>query len=112
MNRFTKPMCWIALLACAGLACAAEADAPAPDPRVLGLTESMLSYCTKVDPASVAAYRGKIRQLIQGASDEVLARVRASDEYQHAHQSMEDFVSKVDEHNAKRVCSNGLAARR
>jgi hypothetical protein len=112
VNRLTKPMCWIALLASGGLASAAGADGPAPDPRVLGLTESMLGYCTKVDPASAAAYQGKIRQLVRGASDEVLAKVRSSDEYQHARQSMDDFVSKVDEHNAKRVCSNGLAAAR
>jgi hypothetical protein len=105
-------MCWIALLACGWLACAARADGPAPDPRVLGLTESILSYCTKVDQTLAAPYQEKIGQLIQGASDEVLAKVRASDEYLRARQSMDDFVSKVDEHNAKRVCSNGLAAHR
>jgi hypothetical protein len=112
VNRLTKPMYWIALLACGGLAWAARADGPAPDPRVLGLAESMLSYCTKVDPVSAAAYQGKIGQLIQGASDEVLAKVRSSEEYQRARQSLEDFVSKVDEHNAKRVCTNGVAAHR
>jgi hypothetical protein len=112
VNRFTKPTCWIALLACGGLAWAARADGPAPDPRVLGLTESMLSYCTKLDQALATPYQEKIRQLIQGASVEVLAKVRSSEEYQRARQSMDDFVSKVDEHNAKRVCSNGLAAHR
>jgi hypothetical protein len=114
VNRFIKPMRWIALLACGWLACAmvARADGAAPDPRVLGLTEGILSYCTKVDPALAAPYQEKFRQLVQGASDEVLARVRSSDEYQRARQSMEDFVSKVDEHNARRVCSNAVAAHR
>jgi hypothetical protein len=36
--------------------------------------------------------------------------VRSSDEYQRARASLEDFVSKVDEHNVKRMCSNGVAA--
>ena len=104
-------MSWVALLACCGLAApmGVFADSPGPDPHTLAITEAILSYCTKVDPAAAARYQEKVKQLVQGASDEALAKVRSSDEYQRARASLDDFVSKVDEHNAKRVCTNDLA---
>ncbi len=109
------PMRCAAWAACAGLAaavCAFAGDAPGPDPRTLGIAESMLSYCTKVDRDTAPGYREKIKKLVQSASEETLAKVRSSSEYLQARASMEDFVAKVDEHNAKRMCSNGLGVRR
>jgi hypothetical protein len=106
---------WPALAGCAWLTAAFgafAADASAPDPHALGVNESLLSYCSKAVPATAAGYKQKIRQLVQGASEETLSRVRASGAYQQARASMEDFVTRVDEHNAKRMCTNGLAARR
>ena len=102
----------VALLACSGLAVPSGvfADGPGPDPRALAITEGILSYCTKVDPAAAVKYQETVKQLVQGTSDEALSKVRSSDDYQRARASVDDFVSKVDEHNAKRVCSNGLAA--
>jgi hypothetical protein len=109
------PMRCAALAACAGLAvavCAFAGDAPGPDPRTLGIAESMLSYCAKVDRDTAAGYREKIKHLVQSASEETLAKVRSSSEYLQARASIEDFVAKVDEHNAKRMCTNGLGVRR
>ena len=103
-----------ALLGCAVLAGVApvRADGTGPDARTLGITEGILTYCTKVDPPSAVKYRARIKVLVQGASDDTLAKVRNSDAYLKARQSMDDFISKVDEHNAKRVCVNGLADHR
>jgi hypothetical protein len=100
----------IALLACAWTAAPASvfAGAPAPDARQLGVTESLLTYCSKVDPPSAGAYRAKIKQLVQGTSEETLVKVRNSDEYRQARASLDDFVSNVNERNAKRMCTNGL----
>jgi hypothetical protein len=47
---------------------------------------------------------------IKFASRETLAEVRKSDEYRKARSSVDDFVAKVDERNASRVCSGPLAA--
>jgi hypothetical protein len=63
---------------------------------------ALLACCWLAAPSGVFA----------GASDEVLAKVRGSDQYQRARQSTEDFVKTVDEHNAKQLCSNGLAPHR
>ena len=103
-----------ALAACAVLAGAAlvRADGKGPDARTLGITEGILTYCTKVDPPSAVKYRERIKLLVEGASDATLVAVRNSDAYLKARESMDDFISKVDEHNAKRVCVNGLAAHR
>jgi hypothetical protein len=115
LDRFcNRPINGVALLACCWLAAPSGvfAEGLGPDPRSLGVTESILSYCAKVDAAAAAKYQESVRQLTDGASDEVLAKVRGSDEYRRARQSMEDFVKTVDEHNAKQLCSNGLAPHR
>ena len=103
-------VCAIALLACAWIAAPASvlADAPAPDARQLAVTESLLTYCSKVDPPSAGAYRARIKQLVQGTSEETLVNVRNSDEYRQARTSVEDFVGNVNERNAKRMCTNCL----
>jgi hypothetical protein len=80
------------------------------NPRMLGMTEAMFDYCTKTDPKGAAKVHARLKQLVQGASRETLAEVRKSDEYRKARSSGEDFVAKVDERNASRVCS-GQAAR-
>jgi hypothetical protein len=80
-----------------------------PDAKALGIAEAISSYCAKVDPSAAPQYRDKVKLVAKGASDEVLAKVRKSDEYQKAHQSVDDFVGKVDEHNVGKVCTHALA---
>ena len=38
--------------------------------------ESALNYCANIDPASAQRLRGLIKQMIEGANDEQLAKVR------------------------------------
>ena len=90
---------------------AARAPSP-PDAHALGITESLLNYCKGVDPSGAAKLREKIKLLAPHVSEQALARIRKSDEYRKAYVSMDEFVAKIDEHNAKRACSGSLAARR
>ena len=46
------------------------------------------------------------------ASHEDLDELRNSDEYRQAYDSVADFTAKVDEHNAKRVCSESVNQRK
>jgi len=105
---------FVAWLTCAWFAVAplAHADKPALNAQALGISESILNYCGPVDPASAAKLREKIKQLVQGASEQQLAQVRNSDEYRQAYDSVVDFVGKVDEHNAKQLCSESPAERK
>ena len=73
--------------------------------HALGLAESLLVYCSRVDPAAVATLQAKVALLSEGASEKALEQIRMSDEYQKARDTVDDFVTKVDAHNAKRVCS-------
>ena len=88
----------------AQLAAVAPASAPL-NARTLGLGEALLDYCTQNDPASAAKVRAQLQRLVQGVSKEALAAVRKSAEYLTARNSERSFVSKVDPHNAHRVCS-------
>jgi hypothetical protein len=105
------PMRWIALLACGcfTIPTFAADEAPTVDARTLGIAEAILNYCAGIDPAAADKYRQQVKMLVQGASEQTLTQVRGSEEYRKARASMEDFVGKVDEHNAKRVCSEAVA---
>jgi hypothetical protein len=109
---FSKRTVLIALLAlgCSGVALAAQSKAQAPDPRALGMTEAVFDYCAKADPKGAAKVFARLKRLTQGASTETLAEVRKSDQYRKARSSVDDFVAKVNERNASRVCSGPLAA--
>jgi hypothetical protein len=115
MSRVSnKPMGFIAWLACCGLAWPAftQADGQTPDPQALGIAEAMLDYCAKAYPESAVKFQFQIKRLTGGVSAEALAKVRNSEPYRRAHDAESDFVGKVDPHNAKRVCSKPLAARK
>lgn len=88
----------------------AIADAPLPNAQALGIAEGVINYCGSVEPASADKVRQVISQLVQGASEQQLAEVRKSDEYRKAYDSVGDFTAKIDPRNAKRFCSESLAA--
>jgi hypothetical protein len=58
----------------------------------------------------VEKYRTQVRLLAKDTSQEKLTQVRRSGEYRKAHQAVDDFVAKVDRHNAQLVCSQPTAA--
>jgi hypothetical protein len=109
-----KPMGFIALLACYGLAWPAltQADAQTPDPRALGIAEAMLDYCAKAYPESAVKHQLQVKRLTEGLSAEALAKVRNSEPYRRAHDAEGDFVSRIDPHNAKKACSTSLVPRK
>jgi hypothetical protein len=104
-----KPHRILVLVSALGLAQLALAEEPAPDARALATTEAILSYCAKVDPSGASKYQERVKLVAQGASEKALDEVRKSGEYQQARASMDDFLAKVDEHNAKKVCSEAVA---
>jgi hypothetical protein len=107
-----KPMGFIALLACCGLAwpMLTRADGLAPDAHALGIADAMLDYCAKAYPESAVKFQFQIKRLTEGASSVALAQVRNSESYRRAHDAEVDFIGKIDPRNAKRACSKPLAA--
>ena len=112
MARFNKKRIGPTLtLTCAAavLPLLTEADEPKIDGRMLGATEAIMNYCAKVDPTSGDRYRQQIKLMVQGTSDAALAKVRDSEEYKQGHDSIEDMLSKTDEHHAKQTCSESAS---
>ena len=103
-----KKLWLLALIAAPGLALA---DEPAPQAQMLATTEAILEHCAKVNPAAAEQYREQAKLVTQGASEETLAKVRQSEEYQASHDSTLESLAKVDEQNAKKACAQGVATK-
>jgi DNA-binding transcriptional regulator YdaS (Cro superfamily) len=102
---------YAALLACSLFLAPAlvRADGPGLDAQALGVSEAVLGYCTKTVPAVVAQQRQRIERLTHGASQASLTELRKSPEYRQAYDAETDFIAKVTEHNARRLCSESPA---
>ena len=102
----------LALCGCLAAPALSFAEDPAPDPRALGTAEAIVSYCAKIDPSAAAKYQQHVKLIVKNASEEVLARVRQSSEYQQARDTVDESVGKLDEREAKRACSASLSPRK
>jgi hypothetical protein len=102
----------LVLCACGFLAAPALsfAEDPPPDARALGAAEAIVSYCAKIDPSAAAKYQQHVKLIAKNASEEVLAKVRQSSEYQQARDTVDESVGKLDEREAKRACSASLSS--
>jgi hypothetical protein len=102
-----------ALMGVCGVACGAAtgvAADTAPDAHTLGVTESILSYCARVDTASAAKIKRRLKQMAENASLETLSKLRSSADYRAGYDAVTDFVGKVDPHNATQPCIRAAAA--
>jgi hypothetical protein len=104
-SRFARHVAGIALL----LPVVAIANESSVDAHALGIAESMLKYCARVDAADAGRWRQQAKQITQGAPEREIARLRASGEYRAAYASVTDFVGKVATQNAKRACTVPVA---
>jgi len=86
-----------------------QADEPKIDGGALGATEAILNYCAKIDPKAADRYQQQIKLLVKGASEEVLAQVRSSEDYKQGREAAEDSLTKVDENDAKQACAASAA---
>jgi hypothetical protein len=85
-------------------------DTQALQARALGIWDRVVQYCASSDPAAASQLRDKINELTKGLSNQQIADLRQSDEYHAAYTWMDGFVSQVDEHNIKRLCSESAAS--
>ncbi len=88
------------------------ADGTAPDAQVLGIADSVVNYCGRIDATAAERLRRMVKQLEQGASEQQLGEVRKSDEYRKAYDSVSGFTGKIDPHDARKFCSQALADRK
>jgi hypothetical protein len=81
-------------------------------PAGLGHLEGLLDSCARAIPKSAAEYKKKKERLVQGVSDEDLAKVRAAGEYQETYQAISDQFEKASKDEAAETCKvfQGTAA--
>jgi hypothetical protein len=86
-----------------------HADTKLVDAHGLGLNDSVLKFCEKKDPSAAPLIKDRIKKLEGGASKAELTQARSGSDYLRARQSMDDFLAKVDDRNAPRVCAGPAA---
>jgi chaperonin cofactor prefoldin len=101
-----KHACLLATIAAPGIALA---DEPAPQAQSLAAMETILEHCAKLNPAAADKYREQGKQLAQGASEETLANIRKSDEYQQSRDSTLESLAKSDDETARKACAQTVA---
>jgi hypothetical protein len=104
-----KHVCLLATIVAPGLALA---DEPAPQPQALATMETILEHCAKLNPATADQYREQAKMLVQDTSEETLAKVRKSDEYQQSRDLTLESLAKVDDQDAKKACAQSLAQKK
>jgi hypothetical protein len=88
----------------------ASLAADPPNAQLLGITESIVGYCARVDAPAAEKMKERIRQITQGASLEALAKIRETEEYRQGFDSVTEMVSKASPPHEAQPCSDALAA--
>ncbi len=80
-----------------------------PDARTLGVAESIVSYCTRVDPPSAVKLQQAVKDLLKGVSDAAAAEMRKTKEYKAGYGELTAYVGTVDQENAAAPCTMALS---
>lgn len=101
--------CRVSLFAAlVALPLASNAAEPA-DATSLAALDGLLKTCSTMADSQLDVIRHHLAQLEKGKSPDELAKLRGSDAYQSASQSVADTLAKVDESELKKVCASGAA---
>jgi hypothetical protein len=104
------------LLLCLGIAIGvgqfAMAEEPAaPSPQTLGMVEAILNKCSEIDPDNAERYHAQVQMVTQGTSNESVGKVRSSDEYKQAYDSMGESLSSIIAADAMKTCRRSLVGK-
>ena len=99
-----------------GAALLAQQATPAGQPEIsaqaLAATEATLDHCAQVDAKSAALYWEQGKSLVQGVSQDAVAKIRNSDEYRQAYDSTAEMIARVPQAEALNACSGIVAVNR
>ena len=110
MREIIATMAATVLAIASGAGVAQAAAPPTPSAHALGVAESLLHYCARVDAKAAVAVRGRIDGMLKDSTAAAVAGLRRSPEYQSAYTAVTTFVGKVDPHNATQPCDEFLAS--
>jgi hypothetical protein len=127
MNRtYRKSLAYAAMAMCsiAGLAATSRAAPkpsehhplpppvthPAPEAEALGISESVVKYCKRVDAPAAAKLETYVDKMVLGVTKATLDKVRDSKEYQQGNRLLEAYVETFEHKNAAQPCKEALAA--
>lgn len=79
-------------------------------PAGLGHLEGLLDSCARAIPKSAAEYQKQKERLVQGVSEEDLAKARAAGEYQETYRASSDRLEKASKDEAAETCKIFLGA--
>ena len=76
----------------------------APTAQEIGLVESVINFCAKVDPADKAQFERKGKQMLPKMSEDSLEAVRRRAEYHAAYNLIQTVLQGLSKTDATRNC--------
>jgi hypothetical protein len=83
-----------------------QAAKPPPNAQALGITEGVLHYCGSVDPKAAGQLQQKAKDLVQGLSEDEVAKLRESEEYRAAYDSIGEMLTAAPGQKAVQACAS------
>jgi hypothetical protein len=77
---------------------------PAPVVQQIGMVESVINFCAKVDPADKAQFERKGKQMLPKMSEDSLEAVRRRTEYHAAYNLIQTVLQGLSKPDATRNC--------
>lgn len=106
-----KKQCLVALGAALALPLLAHAKLAFPN-EVFGRIEASLDVCSQTDSKSASKYQEAKKALTQGATDDEVAKARASKEYKDGYSETSEEMSKQPSAELAKTCAAALEPNR
>jgi len=81
---------------------------PALDSEAMAKLQSALDFCSQRNPAAADRYQEQAKRFTQGATEDEVAQLRASEDYKSAYESGLAALREVSEQDAAGACNGFL----
>lgn len=85
----------------------ALAELPFTD-QSLGTAQATVDFCAQIDPGTATKYQQQVTLLVQGVSEDEVAKIRSTDDYKDAYARASAALAEVSKPDAAEACNRFL----
>ena len=76
-------------------------------PQALGIVESVLNFCSRVDPHDAASFEAQRKNLLSGSSQDSIEGLRGSSAYRSSYDMISDALKGISRSEGAQICAAG-----